>query len=59
MRCCNDVNKKIYMDGVSDECKCLPACTSIAYDADVSQADYDLVSTFSKSRLEKNFNFEK
>ena len=26
---------------VKDECDCLPSCTSIRYDADISQADYD------------------
>ncbi|XP_055911783.1 pickpocket protein 28 [Eupeodes corollae] len=28
------------------ECNCLPACTSIAYEAEISQADYDYASQF-------------
>ncbi|XP_055382467.1 pickpocket protein 28-like [Condylostylus longicornis] len=28
------------------DCNCLPACTSIAYEAEISQADYDFVSQF-------------
>ena len=32
------------------ECNCLPACTSIAYEAEISQADYDYQSQFEAFR---------
>ena len=28
------------------QCNCLPACTTIAYDAEISQAEYDFKSQF-------------
>ena len=28
------------------QCNCLPACTSIQYDAEMSQADFDWISLF-------------
>lgn len=36
-----DANK-----GSPNECNCLPACTSIKYDAEISQAPYDWKNLF-------------
>lgn len=41
-----------YKDGIENPenqtgCNCLPACTSITYDVEVSQAKFDSVSLFS------------
>lgn len=33
-------SKGVHRSGT--ECNCLPACTSISYDAEISQADYDV-----------------
>lgn len=45
--------KKAFVDGVGDDtnignmgCNCLPSCTSITYDAEISQANFDWVSLF-------------
>lgn len=35
-----------YSHGGSTECNCLPSCTSIAYDAEMSQADFDWENLF-------------
>lgn len=57
--CCAKADNSIYVSGAFEKCKCFPACTSIIYDADTSQADYDLVSSYSHSRFQPDFNFEK
>ena len=31
---------------IEGECDCLPTCTSIQYDAEISQADYDWEKVF-------------
>ncbi|KAJ8712308.1 hypothetical protein PYW07_005150 [Mythimna separata] len=36
---------------VSTKCRCLPACTSIEYEAETSQADYDWAALFRAFRL--------
>ena len=36
---------------VSSKCQCLPACTSIEYEAETSQADYDFEALFRAFRL--------
>ncbi|XP_075980850.1 pickpocket protein 28-like isoform X2 [Anticarsia gemmatalis] len=36
---------------VSSKCQCLPACTSIEYEAETSQADYDWAAIFRAYRL--------
>ena len=36
---------------VAAECKCLPACTSIEYEAETSQADYDWKALFGAYNL--------
>ncbi|CAO1407458.1 unnamed protein product [Diamesa serratosioi] len=38
---CNIDKVKYVNDGFEDECKCLPACTSIEYNAEISQSKYD------------------
>lgn len=46
--------KQDFVEGLSDRskttpkkgCNCLPACTSITYDAEISQAKFDHVSLF-------------
>lgn len=44
--------KQDFMEGLSDKvvnkkgCNCLPACTSITYDAEISQAKFEFVSVF-------------
>lgn len=47
-----------YFFGSDDktDCNCLPSCVSIAYDAYSSTGDYDLVSAYSKSIFQSNFN---
>ena len=55
----NAENKKLLLDmeqgiqkrgkkekRVEGECDCLPSCTSIQYDAEISQADYDWKEVF-------------
>ncbi|XP_052756940.1 pickpocket protein 28-like [Galleria mellonella] len=37
---------------IASRCKCLPACTSIEYEAETSQADYDWKAIFRAYRLE-------
>lgn len=34
------------LEAVKKGCNCLPACTSITYDAEISQAKFDWVSLF-------------
>lgn len=36
---------------VSSRCQCLPACTSIEYEAETSQADYDWAAIFRAYKL--------
>lgn len=36
---------------VSEKCQCLPACTSIEYEAETSQADYDWRAIYRAYRL--------
>lgn len=57
--CCNTADNTIYSTGASDRCNCLSACQSINYDAFTSQADYDLVSFYSKSSYKPEFSYEK
>lgn len=55
---------KKFADGLLDDidvikkgCNCLPACTSILYDAEVSQAKFNWLDTFSAQRINvSNFN---
>lgn len=47
----DDLLKQDFMEGLSKTvekkgCNCLPACTSITYDAEISQARFDWVSLF-------------
>lgn len=44
-------------DGFEDECKCLPACTSIEYNAEISQSQYEY-SEFYKIMKRTNYNSE-
>lgn len=36
---------------VAAECRCLPACTSIEYEAETSQADYDWKAIYRAYKL--------
>lgn len=38
-------------NAVATRCKCLPACTSIEYEAETSQADYDWKALYRAYRL--------
>lgn len=64
IKCYNDAEDKLsekeFTDGLSTDteivkrgCNCLPSCTSITYDAEISQAKFDWVSLFTafKSNL--------
>lgn len=45
MKCYSEVEQKISRRNVVDhyrDCNCLPACSSISYDAELSFAKYDL-----------------
>ena len=44
-------------DGMEDECKCLPACTSIEYNAEISQSQYEY-SEFYKKIKRANYSSE-
>lgn len=44
-------------DGFEDECKCLPACTSIEYNAEISQSQYEY-SEFYKIMKKTNYDSE-
>lgn len=59
IQCYNDAEDELLIreitEGLADsglnrrgqtECNCLPACTSITYDAEISQADFDWESLF-------------
>ncbi|XP_031638214.1 pickpocket protein 28-like [Contarinia nasturtii] len=56
IKCFNDAEDKLlerqFEDGLKNErnaatgCNCLPACTSITYDAEISQAKFDWVGLF-------------
>lgn len=41
------------------DCNCLPACTSIAYEAEISQADFDYKTTASEDEndTDKGYNY--
>lgn len=44
MVCYQFFDQEIYSfghSGIKDECNCLPACTSISYEAEYSQANFD------------------
>ncbi|XP_047522137.1 pickpocket protein 28-like [Pieris napi] len=43
---------------VALRCKCLPACTSIDYEAEISQADYDLKSVLRALALSREYEKE-
>lgn len=49
----------MYLTGNFDACNCLPSCTTISYDVDTSQAEYDLLKSWSKSKFQQIFDFEK
>lgn len=64
IKCYNDAEDKLsekeFTEGLGDNiekvksgCNCLPSCTSITYDAEISQAPFDWVSLFTafKSNL--------
>lgn len=64
IKCYNDAEDKLsekeFINGLSNDndvvksgCNCLPSCTSITYDAEISQAKFDWVSLFTafKSNL--------
>lgn len=47
----DDLLKQDFVEGLTESktkrgCNCLPACTSITYDAEISQANFDFVSLF-------------
>lgn len=42
----NDSNTLREANEVASRCRCLPACTSIEYEAETSQADYDWKAVF-------------
>lgn len=49
----DDMLQKFFKDGLDktripddSECNCLPSCTSIAYDAEISQAKFDWKALF-------------
>lgn len=55
----DDLLQEQYVNGITDskdspnECDCLPACTSIRYDAEITQAPFDwlrLSSAFNNTR---------
>lgn len=55
--CCSQALSMIHLN--HDEiCKCLPACTMVSYDVDVSQAKFDLFGSWSRSKFQQ-LDFEK
>ncbi|XP_031638903.1 pickpocket protein 28-like [Contarinia nasturtii] len=56
--CSSQADSNVYRSGAFDKCKCLPGCTSISYDAETTQVDYDLVSFYSRSRSQPEFKLE-
>jgi len=36
------------------DCNCLPSCTSIAYEAEISQADFDYKTVASKDKTDED-----
>lgn len=49
----DELLQKFFKDGLDktrvpddSECKCLPSCTSVAYDAEISQAKFDWIGMF-------------
>lgn len=51
--------KQNFIEGLSDEkvkggCSCLPSCTSITYDAEISQARFDWISLFQAYKNDLN-----
>lgn len=57
--CMGSAYKKLFQGRDFEKCNCLPACTSIVYNAYISQADYDVTRTFTKSVFQPYFEFEK
>lgn len=59
IRCCNQAENMVYVSGNFDACNCLPSCTTVSYDVDTSQAEYDLLKSWSKSKFHQIFDFQK
>ncbi|XP_055321191.1 pickpocket protein 28-like, partial [Sitodiplosis mosellana] len=57
--CASNAGNNIYRDGAFYKCKCLPSCVSLSYDADISIADYDLVSHYSKAQFQPDHVFNR
>lgn len=57
--CTITADNTIFQTDAYDECNCLPACESINYDVDSSQADYDLVNYYSKSGFKPEYSYQK
>ncbi|XP_055306473.1 pickpocket protein 28-like [Sitodiplosis mosellana] len=58
MRCLNQADNKMFQSGYFDACNCLPSCITISYDVDASQAEYDLLSSWPRSKFQQSFDFE-
>lgn len=59
MRCCNHAENKIFEAGYFDACDCLPACTMVSYNVDAFETEFDLLSSWSRSKLQQTLDFEK
>lgn len=44
---------------VKNRCNCKPSCTSISYDAEITQSEYHLNDYFKANKLENNSAYEK
>lgn len=62
LSCCNDAETELIQmkfkgslerSGYKKQCDCLPSCTTISYDAEISQAGYDFKSQFLVYRSEE------
>lgn len=59
LKCCMKADSKVFQSENFTMCNCLPSCSTLSYDVTVTQADYDLVESYSLSKYPDEVAYEK
>lgn len=59
MDCVHQADGHLFRQGRLNGCDCLPPCSMLTYGALASQANFDLVSSYSYSAIQPEYDLEK
>lgn len=59
LECSMKADSKVFQSENFTMCNCLPSCSTLSYDVVVTQANYDLVESYSLSKFYDEVAYEK